>query len=156
MWNAQIKFFIIFFINIKIWLYFCMWKPIRLQLQASITSNLELEKIIITGFSSKSSARFNFTIKSKNKGFSKYSYHSSFRPSLETTVWLHFSFHRKKHFFFSKERFYKYSPKKCCKHCGCLWHFFSLRVDFSQTFWTRKNNWAKVRSKCTLRKGGSF
>ena len=25
--------------------------------------------------------------------------------------------------------------QKCCKQFGCIWLFFSLRVDFSQTFW---------------------
>ena len=96
-------------------------KSIPFQVLALLTSNLVRKKIIVIGFSSKRLARLNCTKKTKTKvkaltkilafslqqwGFSKCSCHSSF-------CWLHSSFHRKKHFFFWKEREMQlYSPSK--------------------------------------------
>ena len=82
-------------------------------------------------------------------GFSKCSCQTSFR-------WLHSSIYRKKHFFWKEREMQLYSSPKMLQTLWLPLAFFSLRVDFSQTFWTRKNWVNKVRSKCTLRKGGFF
>ena len=56
---------------------------------------------------------------------------------------------------FEKKEKWNCTPlQKCCKHFGCLWIFFLFVLIFRKLFRREKINWAKVRSKCTLRNGG--
>ena len=140
---------VLFLYKFKILLHFCERKPIPFQVRASLTSNLVFKKIIVVGFSPKSLARLNCTQK-QHKGKSSEQSYCLFLYNSEVFLnvpairhFVGFTLHSivKNNSSFEKKKKCDCTPlQKCCKHFGWRWlFFFPLRVDLSQTFWTRKN-----------------